>query len=240
MQTLYELEKLLSDLSKYIPKKYVRTVNKYLEENVSGSRSRVWLLKLACIFHDIGKPATRSVSSDGKVHFYAHERKGAAIVKDIGRRMKFSTKEISALKDLVGYHLRAGQIVNGVPSRRAKFRFFRDAKEHALSILLLTIADRRAMKGKLSRRKDFVFLEEEIFNMIVAAFKQEKEKRKKEPLIDGNEILRLLKIKPSPVIGKMIKEMEEAQALSLIENKKEARNLVKKLYMDLMCLPNGH
>ena len=230
LQTLAELEKLLKGLDKKIFKKYASCVRKYLNEKISAGRSRLWLLKLACIFHDIGKPATRFTDPGGKMHFYSHEKEGANIIKNIGRRMKLSAKEISVLKSLVRYHLRAGQIVNTVPSKRAKFRFFRDTGENAVLILLLTIADRKAMRGVLSREKSFVFLEDEIFDMIISSFKKTDQEKRKPRLLNGNEIINLLKIMPSPAVGNLLKEVEEAQALDMVKNKKEAMRLVKELY----------
>ncbi|MCG2711117.1 MAG: HD domain-containing protein [Candidatus Omnitrophica bacterium] len=230
LRTLAELEKILRVLDKKISKKYARSIRKYLNEKVSAARSRLWLLKLACILHDIGKPATRFRGPGQKMHFYAHEKEGANIVKNIGRRMKLSAKEISVLKNLVRYHLRAGQIVNTMPSERAKFRFFRDTGENAVLILLLTIADRRAMRGVLSRKKSFVFLEDEIFNMIAASFKNTGQDKRNPRLLNGNEIISLLNIRPSPVVGELLKEVEEAQALDMVKNKEEAIHLVRDLY----------
>ncbi len=230
LETLAELEKLLRVLDRKIFKKYARCTNEYLNKKISGTRSRLWLLKLACILHDIGKPATRFKCPDGRMHFYSHEKEGANIIKNIGCRMKLSAKEISVLKSMVQHHLRAGQIVNTVPSERAKFRFFRDTGENAVLILLLTIADRKAMRGVLSRKKSFVFLEDEIYNMIISSFKNAKRDKIKNRLLDGNEIINLLKIRPSPIIGSLLKKIEEAQALNIIKNKKEAMSFVKDIY----------
>ncbi len=230
LETLAELEKLLTVLDRKIFKKYARSTHIYLNEKITATRSRLWLLKLACILHDIGKPATRFTGPDGKMHFYSHEKEGADIIKNIGRRMKLSAKEIGVLRSLIRYHLRAGQIVNTVPSKRAKFRFFRDTGENAVLILLLTIADRKAMQGVLSRKKSFVFLEDEIFNMIISLFKNITQEKRKPRLLNGDEIMNLLNIRPSPVVGKLLKEVEEAQALDIINNKKEAMRLVKDIY----------
>ncbi|MCK4993672.1 MAG: HDIG domain-containing protein [Candidatus Omnitrophica bacterium] len=230
LQTLAELEKLLRTLDKKIFKKHSILTHAYLNEKISAVHSRLWLLKLACILHDIGKPATRFASPDGKIHFYGHEKEGANIVHNIGLRLKLSAKEIGVLKGLVLYHLRAGQIANGIPSEKAKFRFFRDTQDNAVMILLLTIADRKAMQGPLSRKKSFVFLEDEIFSMIVKYFKNAVQDKTIPRLLNGNEITRLLDIRPSPLVGKLLKEVEEAQALKMINTKKEAKSLVRDIY----------
>lgn len=61
-------------------------------------------LRLAILCHDIGKPSTRSVDTDGRVHFYKHEVEGAKIVDGWMKEMKFSNKEIQYVRKLVRHH----------------------------------------------------------------------------------------------------------------------------------------
>src|SRR5262249_40415730 len=41
------------------------------------------LVRLAVLFHDIGKPTTRTADTDGEVHFYGHEDVGAALTRTV-------------------------------------------------------------------------------------------------------------------------------------------------------------
>lgn len=61
-------------------------------------------IKLAALFHDIGKPRTMSVDEAG-VHFYGHDVKGAEMTKEIMRRLKFPTAEIERIVSLVRWHM---------------------------------------------------------------------------------------------------------------------------------------
>jgi len=225
LESLAQLERLLRDLPRNIPAVYVQKIDAYLKQEVVNNRSRLWLLKLACLFHDLGKPKTRFVANDGKIHFYTHEKVGAQMIAHIGRRLKLSRKEINMLKMLVLYHLRAGQLVNRMPTEKAKFRFFRDTQDDAVSILLLTIADRWAMRGALSKKKSFVFIEKEIFNMIITFFKRKEKTQKVSRLLNGNDLQILLKIPPGPLVGKILNEIDEAQGLKGITTKDEAKEL---------------
>ncbi|MFH2137964.1 MAG: HD domain-containing protein [Candidatus Omnitrophota bacterium] len=233
LETLIQLEKLLKSIEKKIPRKYFRKLNEYLNQPLAYERSRLWVLKLSALLHDLGKPATKVKADDGTIHFYTHERIGADTAEKIGRRLKLSLREITVLKNLVRYHLRPGQLVNRMPSQKAKFRFFRDTKEDAVLILLLTISDRRAMRGPLSRRKSFVFLEEELFKMI-AAFFRDKEKRVLPPkLLNGDDIIKILKVSSGPMIGNILRQIEEAQAEGSIKNKKDAKGLALRIYQEV-------
>lgn len=62
-------------------------------------------LRMAALLHDIGKPQTFTLDSEGKGHFYNHEVESAKIAESILKRMKYSTKISSNIKNLVLYHL---------------------------------------------------------------------------------------------------------------------------------------
>ncbi len=60
-------------------------------------------LRLAALFHDIGKPSC-FVVKDGWGHFYGHERRSAEIAKVIMRRLKYDRKTTEAVTDLISKH----------------------------------------------------------------------------------------------------------------------------------------
>ncbi len=61
-------------------------------------------VKLAALFHDIGKPRSRSEDEKG-VHFYGHDIVGAEMTKEIMERLKFSRAEIDRTANLVRWHM---------------------------------------------------------------------------------------------------------------------------------------
>ena len=134
------------------------------------------------------------------------------------------------LSRLVLYHLRAGQLVNRIPSRKAKFRFFRDTQDEAAAIILLTLADRRAMRGVLSKKKQFVFHEDELFKMLKDFFKEHKTEKKPERLLDGNAIMDFLGVTSGPIVGDLLKSLGEAQAIGTVNTYEQACDFLKKLY----------
>src|SRR4030042_985332 len=127
-----------------------RQITYYLKENIAQNRARFQLIKLACLFHDVGKPKAR-IRKEKKTLFYGHEKIGLKMTEKILRRLKFSLKEEEFIKKLIFFHLRPGYLANTKkPSRRAVYRYFRDAKEEAIGILLLSLADWRATRGPLT------------------------------------------------------------------------------------------
>lgn len=66
-------------------------------------------LRLATLFHDVGKPRTKGVGDDGRVHFYGHQDVGAEMARRWMNRLKFPNDEIAAVTTLVARHMRIGE-----------------------------------------------------------------------------------------------------------------------------------
>lgn len=62
------------------------------------------LVRIAALFHDVGKVATRT-EVDGKVQFIGHERAGARTVRSIMRRLKFGNSDIQAVSNIIAHHM---------------------------------------------------------------------------------------------------------------------------------------
>lgn len=67
-------------------------------------------VKLAALFHDIGKPRTRrwdgsKANGAGKFTFYGHEVVGARMAQKIMENLKFPRRDIEIVEKLVRYHM---------------------------------------------------------------------------------------------------------------------------------------
>lgn len=196
-------------------------ISAYLNSDISSQRGRKALLKFGAFLHDFGKPKTLR-HEKGRTTFHGHERVGLRIAEDIARRLKLSNDEIYSLHKIVLWHLRPGYLADtDSPTPRAKFRYFRDAGAEALSVLLLSLADQRSTKGPLTTPNARQQHERVVAKLIKEYLKKGKEKIRKR-LLNGNEIMKEFKLKPSPLIGRILSEVEELQAIGRIKNKKEA------------------
>ncbi len=61
-------------------------------------------LRMAALLHDLGKPETASVDSQGVGHFYAHAQKSGEIADKILERLRFSTAERQQIVTLIRHH----------------------------------------------------------------------------------------------------------------------------------------
>lgn len=215
LETVRQLENLLGGLKRN------KEVSDYLNEDISSERKRRALIKLGALLHDIGKPQAM-FREDGKTKFHGHERVGLEITQDITKRLRLSNDELESLKKMVLWHLRPGYLAdNEEITPRATFRYFRDTAQEGASTLLISIADQRATRGPLTSRKSRLHHEKVVLGLIKEYFRKKKEK-KLPRFISGDDLINKFKLEPSPLIGKILREIEELQAIGKIKNKKEA------------------
>ncbi len=225
LQTVHQLEKILQEIQ---DDKNQQELNVYLGERLSGTRLRRDLLKLAALLHDIGKPDTQKQEKD-RMSFHGHEHVGAAISRSVARMLKLSVHERHMLEDIVRWHLRPGYLSNFKnPSERSIFRYFRDTKEEALSILLLSLADQRSTRGPMTSEVDQNH-HETIVRKLIDRYFEIKRQKPFVRLINGHDLIKKLKLKPSPLFAKILREIEEKQTLGKIQSKEEALALAQKI-----------
>lgn len=219
---LKELEALLAT-----EKEDSRIAN-YLQEEIGGGHTREALLKFAAILHDIGKPQTRKKEAT-RMTFHSHENVGAGITRHVAKHLKLSVKERYWLEDAVRWHLRPGYLSNfKQPSSKAMFRYLRDTKEEAVAIALLAIADQRATCGPLTTKAKTSH-HEKICRQVIEEYFKNKSKPVVKRLLTGHDLIKKLKLKPSPLFTKILTAVEESAALGKITSYDEAMVLAKKL-----------
>ncbi len=201
-------------------------VRNFLDAEISSGRRRYELIKLAAVLHDAGKPKTLRIAKD-KVMFYGHEHLGAHMAVKAAQRLRLSNDEVAALKRIVSLHLRPGYMADSCPlTPRAKFRFFRDGQDEAVSVLLLCLADQRATKGSLitpeSRRRH-----ERLTRSLIKEYFHVSKQEKAPRLINGHDLMKHFKLQPSSLIGKVLSEIEEVRAIGKIKTKKDALRVAK-------------
>ena len=224
LETVLQLEKLFKE--KEIQDN--EEIRNYLEQDVVLKRSKKAILKLGALLHDIGKPKAKR-QKEGKTLFYGHERIGKEITKNIVSLLKLSTKERDALEKIIFWHLRPGYLADDTtPTQRAIFRYFRDTGDEGVSILILGIADQRATRGPLTKGSNRTHHERVVMDLIKHYFDKKKEKPFVR-LINGNDLIKKLKLKPAPIFAKILREVEESQADGSIKTEKQALALAKKI-----------
>jgi poly(A) polymerase len=130
---------------------------------------------------------------------------------------------------MVFWHLRPGYLAdNEEVSPRAKFRYFRDTADEAVSTLLISLADQRATRGPLTTKASRVQHEKIVFALIKQYFK-EKKQVKAVRLVTGDDLIKEFKLEPSPLIGRVLREIEELQAIGKLKSRQEALKAANRL-----------
>ncbi|MBQ8848330.1 MAG: HDIG domain-containing protein [Candidatus Gastranaerophilales bacterium] len=191
-------------------------------ETVKNIETNNPILKLAAFYHDIGKPATWTIEPKGRHRFIGHDLKGAQIVKKELEELKFSNKQISYIQDMVKYHIYPASLINCADNKKAYARFVRRLGVNTPDVIKLSKADRLSALGedvtKEMVEKSLLHLEnlQKYYDDVKDIANNPK------PIIDGNEIMKILNIKPSKLIGEIIDELKEMQLSGEISTKEEA------------------
>jgi poly(A) polymerase len=197
---------------------------------VSHGSTRGILLKLAALLHDIAKPQTKTIEANGRMRFLGHARDGAAMVVNILERLRFSTKEVKLVETMVMHHLRPMQMSHEglLPSRRAIYRYFRDAGEAGIDTLFLSLADHLATRGpqlELTQWREHSKLVEYVINH----YFQEETLVSPPKLVDGHDLINIFHMSPGPGMGELIEALREAQGAGELTSREEALTYIDSL-----------
>jgi len=213
---------------------------------MAGGRQRVdWLIWHA-LFHDVGKPATRTqeLQPDGSVRyrFFGHEEVSARMAAERLTFLRFSRGEIERCRTVVAAHMRPHHLDASFQdrqvSRRAMYRFFRDVNAgqpgrlDGVDVLMLAVADYQAIyEAAVPPRWDEYL--EHVARMLDYAFSEDGWRRTQiAPLVDGHDLMQALDLPPGPEIGRLMKIVLEAQAAGDVTTQAEALALAKRRVED--------
>jgi poly(A) polymerase len=171
-------------------------------------------LPWAVILHDIAKPATaeRDAATDA-IHFYGHEKVGAAMAERILQRLRFPKKQIEEIVACVRNHM---QFKDVQQMRKATLRRLLLRETFPLELELHRL-DCLGSHGNL-----------ENYEFLLAQAEELKEKPAiRPPLLTGKDLIEL-GMKPGPVMGRLLAEIREKQLADELKNPREAKAWAKK------------
>ena len=210
---------------------FVGRLREYLDFEICPGRSRLWLIKIACIFHDSGKPHTRSVDKSGSIHFYGHEKVSVEIFRTAIERFRLSNRENDLVCELIRGHMRLASLTSVKPSRRFLYRVTERFGEDILGLLLIFISDLKSSCGPARTAGQLQYGINGAAS-ILRYFHDIKPQPLK-PLLNGHDIMNIFNIPQSPHIGKFLGILREKQALGEIASREqaieEAGNIMKKM-----------
>jgi poly(A) polymerase len=166
------------------------------------------ILRLAALFHDVGKPKTRSYEPGGKVTFHHHEVVGARMTRERMTALRYPSDDVEQVSRLVELHLRFHGYDEGEGgwTDSAVRRYARDAGPLLRRLNDLTRADcttrNRRKAAELAARMDRL-------EARIEALEQAEELASLRPDLDGNQVMRHLGVGPGPVVGEALAFLKE-------------------------------
>jgi poly(A) polymerase len=229
MKTLEASEEVLKQLESFLPASH-KEASAHFTQKYPGGITRPALLKLTALFHDLAKPDCYK-KIDGRVRFLGHDSEGAKMFELVLRRLKLSKIEIHAGSLLVENHMRPITLSQAPKlTLRAMLRLFNISENYTPELLVLSLADCLSYRNITNTLRLTVPFEKQsaIFDNLLNRY-FEKEARPPLPkIIDGNILIKRLKLKPGPEIGRLLKIISEAQGVGTVCSTKQALALAKK------------
>ncbi|NWG34355.1 MAG: HD domain-containing protein [Chloroflexi bacterium] len=201
---------------------------------LNADRSVRAALFFAALYHDVEKPATRSVDEAGRVRFYDHDTRGAASASRRAREFNLSNDEIERIEIIVRHHMRfhsfASRLENDgqAPSRKAIYRFFRDSGEAGVDLVLFGLADLRGARGPTLTQETWTAALD-IARLLLENYWEKPQETVAPPrLLDGNDLMKELNLTPGRKIGQLLEAIREAQATGKIAAREEAISFARQ------------
>lgn len=196
---------------------------------IQAGRSRMALLYVGVVYHDVGKPITMKTDADGSVHFYQHPQHAEDSINKVGARLALSNAELDYLRKLVRNHMRIHTLTSGGEiTDRAIYRYFQELGAYGVDLALLSMADTLAAKEEFLNLEDWQTEVSAGVGMIRAWFERKTEVVEPQRLIDGFELQEVLNLRPGRQLGRLLTAIREAQGAGELLTKPEVLVFARK------------
>jgi poly(A) polymerase len=178
-------------------------------------------VRLAALFHDVGKPKTRSFAG-GAVSFHHHEVVGARMTEERMRALKYPNHVVDDVTKLVYLHLRIHTYAMGWTDKAVR-RYVRDAGDLLDELNHLQRCDcttRNKNRARaLARRMDEL-------ESRIAELREQEELHAIRPPLDGRQVMEVLGVAPGRVVGVALDALLEVRLDRGPRDESEAREVL--------------
>jgi poly(A) polymerase len=197
-------------------------VRALLAEPLADELTRGEALRWGALLHDVAKPLTREIHTNGRVTFISHDIRGAELARAVLERLRASERLRTHVAGLVRHHLRLGFLVHESQplSRRTVFSYLRECSPVEVDVTLLSCADRLATRG--DRAQESIDVHIRLAVGLLADALRWRAEGPAQPLLRGDELAADLGISPGPRVGALLGELAAAQYAGEITTREQA------------------
>ena len=160
----------------------------------------------------------------GRIRFLGHDDAGAALTTILLNRLRFSGEAVRRVRDTVAGHMRPLYLAKDgrPPSRRTIYRYYRALHAAGLDVTLLSLADHLATYDGPGPDDSWTTLLAVVGTLLDTYFTGYMETVAPPRLLNGLEVMDLLGIAPGRELGRLLAELEEAQAAGEVTTREAA------------------
>jgi tRNA nucleotidyltransferase/poly(A) polymerase len=205
-------------------------VAELLQEPLAEGVTRSTGLRLAALFHDCAKPATRK-EADGFISFRGHDQAGADQVMDVFARLRSSKRLASYVANLTRNHLILGFMVPERPLARGRvFDYLRQTEPNTVDLTLLTVADRLAARGSSSvAGQEMVAGHLALAEEMIAEALTWRREGPPARFLSSRDLAEQIGIQPGPELGRILEELDRAVFCGEVGSAREAVEYARRL-----------
>nr|WP_315990056.1 HD domain-containing protein [Desulforamulus aquiferis] len=196
-----------------------------LQAELAGRKSRLSVLKLSTLLHDVGKPDTASTNENGTISFHGHPEAGLPYAEILAKQLKMSWVEKQYLLDLVRFHMKPLHLYTSRDkSDLAVYRLYRDLQPNPFDVLILSLADLTATYTAGERLS-----ESSAYTSFCLKLIEEYSSRQNfynpPSFLKGDDLL-ALGVPKGPIIGEYLKKLNEAQITGEVQDTHSAKKWI--------------
>jgi poly(A) polymerase len=223
LKTAHSSALILENIRRYFPQ-HAAALQSYFKEAIDGGIPRGTLLAFTALLQSLSPTGSESVSQTHSSHYHPNHLKKT--IRIITRRFKLSRNTDRTITTIIQA---TNQLPTLFPSKdlpeRSRYRFMKDIDGPVLDTLIFALADALAVNSNSPDEITTLPLFETV-NTLMTYYFDEFSKNTTLPLLSGDEIMRVLDLKPGKKVGKLLEVIKTAERKGSLSTKEEALQLI--------------
>jgi len=223
LKTVRSTEFILTKLDPYFPQ-HAESLGNYFSEEIEGGIQRRTLLVFASLLHILYHSGQEETV--GKIPSFNHTDLLKMTIRKITRRFKLSRHTERTITAILKYSTQfAARFPSETLPDRSCYRFMKDINGPVPDVLILVLSHSLAT-GSDTKQDGTWAPDGKIVKVLMDYYFQEFSQKRPAPLLTGNDIIRVLDLKPGKKVGDLLEMIKSAEREGTISSKEDALQLI--------------